>query len=96
MVLVISVAFVGTSLVALAYGMLTNKRIFEVFLLHFSALVGLPCAALAALCIVMFLEHSLGAIEFEGAGFKFRGASGPIVLWIFCFLAIVTAIKLLW
>jgi hypothetical protein len=35
-------------------------------------------------------------IEFEAAGFKFRGASGPVVLWIFCYLAIVTSIKLLW
>lgn len=96
LVLIISVTFVTTSLAGLAYGMLTNHRLFELVLAHFSAVVGLPSAALAALCIVMFLEHSSGAIEFEGMGFKFKGASGPIVLWVFCFLAIAGAVKLLW
>jgi len=63
---------------------------------HFAATIGLPAAALVSLCIVLLLEHSAGAIEFEGLSFKFRGASGPIVLWILCFLSIAGAIKLLW
>jgi hypothetical protein len=63
---------------------------------HFAATVGLPAAALVALCIVYFLEHTGGPIEFEGLGFKFRGASGPIVLWVLCFLAITAGIRLLW
>ena len=63
---------------------------------HFAATIGLPCAALVAFCIVLFLEHSSGTIEFEGLGFKFKGASGPIVLWVFCFLAIAGAVRLLW
>jgi hypothetical protein len=45
---------------------------------------------------VLFLEAKSGRIEFEGFGFKFRGASGEIILWVICFFAIVTAIKLLW
>jgi hypothetical protein len=44
----------------------------------------------------MFLEQTSGPIEFEGLGFKFKGASGPVVLWVFCFLAIAGAIKLVW
>lgn len=63
---------------------------------HFAATVGLPGAALVALCLVLFLEHTSGNIEFEGLGFKFKGASGPILLWMICFLAITVAIKLLW
>lgn len=76
--------------------MLMNPDVFEVALAHFAATVGFPSAALAALCIVVFLESASGAIEFEGLGFKFKEASGPIVLWVFCFLAIAAAIKLLW
>lgn len=68
----------------------------ELFRSHPGAVLGLPTAALAALCIVLFLESKSGRIEFEGFGFKFRGASGEIILWIICFLAIVAAIKALW
>ena len=68
----------------------------ELFRTHPAAVLGLPTGALAALCIVFFLEAKSGRIEFEGFGFKFRGASGEIILWVICFLAIVTSIKLLW
>lgn len=68
----------------------------EIFRGHPAAVLGLPTAALAALCIVLFLEAKSGRIEFEGFGFKFRGASGEIVLWLICFLAIAASVKLLW
>ena len=63
---------------------------------HFAATVGLPFAALASLCLVVILEINAGPIHIRGFGFEFRGASGPIIMWIFSFLAIVTAIKLTW
>jgi len=63
---------------------------------HPAAMIGLPLAAFVATCLVLLLEIREGSIEFEGLGFKFRGASGPIVLWVLCFLAITLAIKLLW
>ena len=63
---------------------------------HFAAVIGLPSAALAALFVVAILEVTTGTIEFEGFGFKFRGASGPIILWVICFLSIAASIKLLW
>jgi hypothetical protein len=68
----------------------------DVFREHPGAVLGLPLAALAALCIVLFLEAKSGRIEFEGFGFKFRGASGEIILWVICFLAITSSIRLLW
>ncbi len=68
----------------------------ELLRAHPAAVLGLPMAALAALCIVLFLEAKSGRIEFEGFGFKFRGASGEIILWVICLLAITASIKLLW
>jgi hypothetical protein len=63
---------------------------------HLAAAVGLPLAAIVSFCLVMILEFRAGPIEFEGLGFKFRGAAGPIVLWVLCFAIITAAIKLLW
>jgi len=96
LVLVGGIIFGGSFIVGGAVSMLNNPAVFAVALEHFAATVGLPSAALVSLCIVLFLESASGPIEFEGLGFKFKGASGPIVLWVFCFLAIAGAIKLLW
>ena len=63
---------------------------------HFQATVGLPLAAIAAICIVFLFKFVAGAIEFEGLGFKFKGASAPVILWVLCFLAIVGGIRVLW
>ena len=68
----------------------------KVILEHFPATFGLPLAAGGAFILVVLLRHTQGPIEFEGLGFKFRGASGPVVLWVLCFLALVAGIKLLW
>jgi hypothetical protein len=63
---------------------------------HYAALVGTPMSAVTAFCIVSLLKVTNGPIEFEAIGFKFRGASGPIVLWILCFLAVALGFHLLW
>ena len=63
---------------------------------NYPALVGTPMSAVTAFFIVSMLKVTNGSIEFEALGFKFRGASGPIILWILCFLAIVAAFRLLW
>jgi hypothetical protein len=68
----------------------------EITRLHFAAIVGLPSAAAASLFLVLVLSTATGSIEFEALGFKFRGAAGPLVFWIACFLSITLAIKLLW
>ncbi|WP_441242542.1 hypothetical protein [Tardiphaga sp. 768_D3_N2_1] len=63
---------------------------------HFAAIVGLPGAAAAAFALVVFLRQTDGPIEFEFVGFKFKGASGQVAMWVICFWAIAGAIKLLW
>jgi hypothetical protein len=63
---------------------------------HAAALIGLPQAAAVALGIVVFLRQTDGPIEFEGLGFKLKGAAGQVVMWILTFLAIAGAIKLVW
>ena len=63
---------------------------------HFAAVVGLPLAAVAALFVISVFEITTGQIELDAIGFKFKGASGPIILWVLCFLAISASIKLLW
>lgn len=57
---------------------------------------GIPLAGFVAYCLVTLLKIGSGPIEFEVLGFKFRGSSGPIVLWVLCFLAITLAMKMLW
>jgi len=63
---------------------------------HFPAVVGLPLAALLSIWIVLIFRSGYGPIELTVLGFKFRGSSGPIIMWVLCFLAITLAIKILW
>ena len=63
---------------------------------HYAATLGVPLSAISSACIVILLRATAGPIEFEALGFKFRGASGPVVLWLFCFLAMIFALRLLW
>ena len=63
---------------------------------HYAATIAVPLSAIAALCVVLALKATTGPIEFEALGFKFRGASGPLVFWLICFLAMVWAVWLLW
>jgi hypothetical protein len=96
LVLIGGAVLAGAFVIGETISMLQDPELYRLALDHFAATIGLPCAGLAALCIVVALENTSGPIEFEGLGFKFKGASGPIVLWVVCFLAITAAIKILW
>ena len=78
------------------YGMIHEEWVEEIAKQHFAAAIGLPCAALAALLLVTILEINAGRIEFKAYGLEFKGAAGPIVMWVLCFIAIAGAIRLLW
>lgn len=88
-----SAAFLASTLQLLLF---ERDIALEIITEHFAATVGLPFAAIAALVLVIILEASSGPMEFEALGFRFKGASGQVVLWIAVFLAITLAIKLLW
>lgn len=63
---------------------------------HFATVVGLPCAAILALAIVLLLRNVSGEVELKVAALEFKGATGPIIMWIGCFLAIVFSIWSTW
>ena len=91
------VVFVGAYLCLFVYWMYRDFEFFgPIAHDHFQAVIGLRFGALAALCIVLFLEFRSGHMEVQGFGFKFRGASGPAIIWLLCFLGISAAIKMLW
>jgi hypothetical protein len=62
---------------------------------HLAAVLGLPICAIGSFILVYLLKVGESPIEIEGLSFKFSGAAGPVVLWIFCFLAMVSGIKML-
>ena len=74
----------------------TGGWILVLFRDHYAFFVGLPLAALAAHFLVGTLENARGRIEFELVGVKFKGASGPIVMWVIVYLAIVVSFALAW
>jgi hypothetical protein len=64
--------------------------------------IGLPAAAMAAFAVVAILLRAFppnadaaGSFSFKAFGLEFTGPSGPITLWLICFLAFVIALKLL-
>lgn len=74
----------------------TGGWISDLFQTHYVFFVGLPFAGFIAYFVVGTLENVRGQIEFEALGMKFKGASGPIIMWVIVFLAIVIAIRLVW
>ena len=88
--------FSGLYLVGIVLLFLYDPKFLELLYEQLRVFLGVPLAGIAAFCVVLVLEVQTGKIEFEGLGFKFRGASGPVILWIFCFLALAGVINLMW
>ena len=63
---------------------------------NFAAIIGLPFAFVASFVVVALFRQGSGPIEFEGFGFRFKGAAGEVVLWMLCFIAIAAMIRSLW
>jgi hypothetical protein len=75
----------------------TDWLIQEIVQKHYAAIIVLPSAGFAALCLVLFLDiRSAQQMKLRALGFEFEGASGPIILWIMSFLACAIGIRLLW
>lgn len=80
----------------LAYNSLGDRFIVDLTKKQFGAMILVPLAGLMALCVVIILEWTAGQIKLKVPGFELEGASGPIVLWVCCFLAIVAAFRAFW
>ena len=63
---------------------------------HYVAIVGLPTAAIASFMLVYIFRHTSGEIQMEAWGLKIKGATGPLLLWAVCFLAMATALHFSW
>lgn len=63
---------------------------------HFIAIVALPAAGAASFILIFIFRQTSGPVEIEGFSIKFKGAAGPLILWIMCFLAMAGAIKMVW
>ena len=64
---------------------------------HFPAIVGVPISMISCFFLVVLLGATAGPMEFKTPfGFEFKGAAGPVVLWVLCFLATVCSINVLW
>jgi hypothetical protein len=61
----------------------------------FVPFMGVGFAVIVAFAIVLTLKYTSGDIEFKLLGNELKGASGPIILWVLCFLAIVYGLYLL-
>jgi len=69
----------------------------EIIKKHYASVIVLPSFGFAALCLIILLDQrSPEKMKFKALGFEFEGASGPVVLWIACFLACACALKLTW
>jgi hypothetical protein len=66
-----------------------------------AANIGIPCSAIAAFAIVAVLLRAFppkderGALTFKAFGLEFTGPSGPITLWLMCFLGFIFAMRLM-
>ena len=62
----------------------------------FMPIIGGVFAAVLSFTLVIALEYVIGPISISvGEKFSFTGASGPIILWCICFIAIVFGLYLL-
>lgn len=64
---------------------------------EYKAIVLIPIFVGIAILLVLIFEQIAGNIELKFYDqFYFKGASGPIIFWILCFLTLVTGLNRLW
>ena len=68
----------------------------EILKRHYAAIVGLPSAAAGSFILITIFRQFTGEIEVDVPGFALKGAAGPLIFWVVCFLAIAWAIKTIW
>jgi hypothetical protein len=64
---------------------------------HPGGTVGVAISAISAFSVVAVLDVLANdPIEIKVLGFELKGAAGPVVLWVLCFLALVAGGRALW
>jgi hypothetical protein len=96
MVLLAVYGFVFIMVQSISPGDPQSNWVLSILSRHYAAALGVPMSACASLCVVLLLETAAGPIEIETPWLKFRGAAAPIILWVFCFLAMTLALGWLW
>ena len=86
----------GSIVTVLISAIFFSETLIKIILEHPAAIIGIPISALVSLSLVLSLEQVGGPIVFKMPGVEFKGASGQVVLWLLCFMAIVFSIKMLW
>lgn len=68
-----------------------------IFQQRFLAVVGIPTCVFTSIGVVEFFKGFHGPVKFRvSGGIEFDGATGPVILWIFCFIATASMMKVLW
>jgi len=64
---------------------------------HPSGTLGIAMGAITSFSVVALLDvFARDPIEIRLWKFELKGAAGPVVLWVICFLAFVTGVEILW
>jgi hypothetical protein len=72
------------------------NRWISIFERQFLAIIGVPTATFGSVAIVQFFRGFHGPIEFSFGSSKFSGATGPVILWLFCFATFILGMRYLW
>ena len=80
----------------LIWGFKNDAKFIQIMYEHLLAIVGVPGAIISAFVLVNVLEQVSGPVKFSGLGFKFEGASGPLIMWVIVFCSLVVGLKMLW
>ena len=95
----ITASFLGALVVAVSIlGTFRSDIEFRrlVFHDHACAVLGFPISTLNSFVLVLVLQATSGPVEFKAFGVEFKGAGGPLVVYVFVFAVTVGAFKLLW
>jgi hypothetical protein len=84
----------GTTIIG-GWIMLQNGSLDQLLASDPRLVLGIPWAGGASLVVVLILRSSFGTAGFKVFGFEFKGASGPTVMWVLCFLAYALAMRVL-
>ena len=74
----------------------SNDRLKSLMIENAKASIGIPLSMIFSTVLVIVFERYSGEIQLKISGFELKGASAPLILWVVCFLAIVTGISILW